>query len=131
MMQPGSDAKLDVWRHGKDMTITAKLDNAAREGGVLATASGAADHAKLGLTLRPLTRDERSAAGVSQGLVVEDASGPAASAGIQPGDVVLSADGTPVDSIAELRNIVSQHKDVVALLIQRGDSRIFVPVQLG
>jgi serine protease Do len=78
-----------------------------------------------------LTRDERSQAGISSGLVVQDSAGPAADAGIQPGDVVLSADGTPVESIEQLRNIVSKHKDVVALLIQRGDSRIFVPVHLG
>jgi serine protease Do len=130
MLQPGSEVKLDVWRQGKAMTLTAKLDNASREAGLTASASSG-EHAKLGLTLRPLTRDERTQAGVSSGLVVEDASGPAASAGIQPGDVVLSADGAPVDSIEQLRDIVSKHKDVVALLIQRGDSRIFVPVQLG
>jgi serine protease Do len=130
MLQPGSQVKLDVWRAGKDLTVTAKLDSATHEGGLTANASDS-DHAKLGLTLRPLTRDERSQAGISSGLVVQDSAGPAADAGIQPGDVVLSADGTPVESIEQLRSIVSKHKDVVALLIQRGDSRIFVPVHLG
>jgi serine protease Do len=130
MLQPGSQVKLDVWRAGKDLTVTAKLDSATHEAGLTANASGS-DHAKLGLTLRPLTRDERSQAGISSGLVVQDSAGPAADAGIQPGDVVLSADGTPVESIEQLRSIVSKHKDVVALLIQRGDSRIFVPVHLG
>jgi serine protease Do len=83
------------------------------------------------MTLRPLTPEERTQAGVSGGLVVEDSSGHAAEAGIQPGDVVLSVNGTPVDSVAQLRNLVHSHDNQVALLIQRGDTRIFVPVGLG
>jgi serine protease Do len=55
----------------------------------------------------------------------------AAEAGIQPGDVVLSVDGTPVQSVAQLRALVHEHDKQVALLIQRGDSRIFIPVGLG
>ena len=89
------------------------------------------EHGKLGLSVRPLTRDERAQAGVPSGLLVERVSGPAANAGIEPGDVVLSADGKPLDSIEALRNITAKHKDVIALLVQRGDARIFVPVQLG
>ena len=85
----------------------------------------------LGMTLRPLTPDEREQVGVPGGLVVEESSGRAAEAGIQQGDVVLSVDGTPVQSVAQLRDLVQNHDKQVALLIQRGDSRIFVPVGLG
>jgi serine protease Do len=127
---PGDTVTLDVWRGGKDVTVKATLQN-ANGGSEVASAASGADHARLGLAVRPLTPEERSQAGVPEGLLVEQASGPAAEAGIQSGDVVLSADGTPVKSAEELRNIVKQHKDVVALLIQRGDSRIFIPVQLG
>ena len=35
------------------------------------------------------------------------------------------------DSVAQLRKLVQEHDEQVALLIQRGDSRIFVPVGLG
>ena len=83
------------------------------------------------MRLRPLTPEEREQAGVSAGLVVEEASGRAAEAGIQPGDVVLSVDGTPVQSVEQLRTLVREHDKQVALLIQRGDSRIFIPVGLG
>jgi serine protease Do len=81
--------------------------------------------------LRPLTADEREQAGISGGLVVEDAQGRAAQAGIQHGDVVLSVNGTPVHSVAQLRELVQDHGKQIALLIQRGDDRIFVPVALG
>ncbi len=65
------------------------------------------------------------------GLVVENSTGRAAEAGIQQGDVVLAVDGTPVQSVEQLRKLVHEHDSQVALLIQRGDSRIFVPVGLG
>ena len=80
---------------------------------------------------RPLTADERAQAGVSGGLIVTESSGHAAEAGIQEGDVVLSVNGTPVSSVAQLRSLVHPGESQVALLIQRGDNRIFVPVGLG
>jgi hypothetical protein len=33
--------------------------------------------------------------------------------------------------VAQMRKIVSNHDKQIALLIQRGDNRIFVPVTLG
>ena len=130
---PGEKAKLDVWREGKKMELTAKIRAADDE----RTASaddhgGSAGPAALGLTLRPLTREEREQAGVTSGLVVEGAEGKAAQAGIQEGDVLLGVDGTPVESVAQLRKLVEgkQHKRA-ALLIQRGDDRLFVPIALG
>jgi serine protease Do len=111
------------------VTVDAKVGSAA----TLASngSSAAGEHARLGLSVRPLNPQERSEAGVSGGLLVEDAQGPAADAGIQAGDVVLSVDGTAVQSADQLRKIVDSHAKQVALLIQRGQDRIFVPVDLG
>jgi serine protease Do len=129
---PGDKATLEVWREGKTSTVSATIGSASAG---LAAADGAEQGAdgqpKLGLALRPLTPNERQQAGVSGGLVVEQSQGHAADAGIQPGDVVLSVDGTPVGSVAELRKMIGQHDKQVALLIQRGDNRIFVPINLG
>jgi serine protease Do len=127
---PGQKASIEIWRDGKTLDLTATIGNAA----TLAAAddsSGDSSQAKLGLALRPLNPEERQQAGVPGGLVVEDAQGRAAEAGIQPGDVVLSVDGTPVQSVAQLRKMVKDHDKQIALLIQRGDARLFVPVTLG
>ena len=127
---PGDKASLEIWRDGKTMSLSATIGNAAESTTAdNNTGEGAPGH--LGLSVRPLNPDERQQAGVSSGLVVEDAEGHAAEAGIQAGDVVLSVDGTPVQSVGQLRKLVQDHGKQVALLIQRGDTRLFVPVPLG
>jgi serine protease Do len=130
MTAPGTAATLEIIRHGEPLTLTAKIGSASEltAGGPTAASETGSS---LGLTLRPLTPEERDQAGVSGGLVVENAQGRAADAGIQQGDVVLSVDGTPVQSVAQLRDLVHGHDKQVALLIQRGDGRLFVPVGLG
>ncbi len=127
---PGEKVTLDIWRDGKAKSLTAKIRSASQQ---VASADGSeeASQTQLGLALRPLTPDEREQVGVESGLVVEGAEGKAAAAGIQEGDVLLGVDGTPLKSVDQLRKIVKDHKKQVALLIQRGDNRIFVPVALG
>jgi serine protease Do len=131
VMTPGDKASLEIWRDGKSLSLTATIGNAAAVLASADDASGDSAPAKLGLALRPLSAEERRLSGVPGGLVVEDAQGRAAEAGIQPGDVVLSVDGTPVQSVEQLRKMVQQHDKQIALLIQRGDARLFVPVTLG
>jgi serine protease Do len=81
--------------------------------------------------VRPLTSDEMKEANVSHGVVVEQVAGAAARAGVQPGDVILSVNRTPVKSPAQLRELVGKSGKTVALLIQREDAQIFVPVRIG
>ncbi|MEP6883592.1 MAG: Do family serine endopeptidase [Gammaproteobacteria bacterium] len=130
VVAPGEKASLEVWREGKSLSLTAVIGNAAQTASDDAS-GGASAPARLGLSLRPLNQEERQQAGVSSGLVVEDSQGRAAEEGIQPGDVVLSVDGTPLQSVAQLRECVQKHEKQIALLIQRGESRLFIPVTLG
>jgi len=65
-------------------------------------------------------------------LLVEDVEdGPAAKAGIESGDVILSVNGEKVGSAEKLRSLVAKHDKNVALLVLRGNNKMFVPVQLG
>ena len=86
---------------------------------------------QLGLSLRPLQPQEARQAGVEQGLLIEQAQGPAAKAGIQPGDVLLAINGTPAKDVEQVREAIAKAGKSVALLVQRDGTRIFVPVQLG
>ena len=76
------------------------------------------------------TRDIRKHV-LPNGLVVQDVAGPAARAGIRAGDVIIAVNNTPVKSPAQLKELVAKSGKTVALLIQRDDARIFVPVDLG
>ncbi|HEU6456076.1 MAG TPA: PDZ domain-containing protein, partial [Roseateles sp.] len=60
-----------------------------------------------------------------------DAGGAAAVAGVQPGDVVLAVNGKPVASVAQVRDVVKKSAKSVALLVQRGDEKIFIPVPIS
>ena len=132
MAKPGDTVTLQVWRDGAPLTIVATLGNASEVASAQDNSGAATSgHSRLGLLVRPLTPEERSQAGVSGGVVVEDARGPAADAGIRAGDVVLSVDGAPVNSAKDLRALVHKHDKQAALLVQRGDTRIFVPVDIG
>jgi len=130
LASPGDKAELEVWRDGKTKTVVARL-GALSEVASADGNGGSADDARLGLAVRPLSPEEQRASGLLAGMLVEEASGPAAEAGIQRGDVVLSIDGEEVSSAEQMRKIVGKHDDRVALLIQRGQVRIFVPVGLG
>jgi serine protease Do len=122
---------LEIWRNHATRDISVKL-GAMEDKRIAANPKGHEDTGgKLGLAVRPLTVDEQRQGNVKGGLVVERSSGPAAEAGIQPGDVVLAANGAPVGSADELRGAVEKSKGHVALLIQRGDTRLFVPVRVG
>jgi serine protease Do len=62
---------------------------------------------------------------------VQNVAGPAAQAGIRPGDVIIAMDGTPVTSAKQLRELVAKAGRRIALLVQRDNVKIFVPVDLG
>ena len=63
--------------------------------------------------------------------MVEDVTGPALAAGVQSGDVLLGVNGTVINTVAELKREVARAGHSVALLIQREDAQIYVPVDMG
>jgi serine protease Do len=129
-VKPGNKASFEIWRkgHRKEITVTV----GEFKGNKIASASGSTEgNGRLGLAVRPLTGDELKQAQIDSGLLVESADGPAAAAGIQNGDVILAVNGNPVKSVAQLRALVAKAGKHVALLIQRDDAKIFVPVDLG
>ncbi|HWW78246.1 MAG TPA: DegQ family serine endoprotease [Steroidobacteraceae bacterium] len=129
-LSPGATVNLEVWRDHATRNVSVKL--AAMDD--KRTASNSAHPStggKLGLAVRPLTGEEKSQSNTQNGVLVEKATGPALEAGLQPGDVVMSANGAAITSVDDLRNAVEKSKGHIALLVKRGDSQIFVPVRIG
>ena len=134
--QPGQQAKLSVWRQGKPVELTATLGDASdKSSAKQARNDDAVGKGRLGLSLRPLEPQERremsANGGVADGLVIEQARGPAAAAGVQPGDVLLAINGAPAKNIEQVRAAMAKAGKSVALLIERDGNKIFVPVRLG
>jgi serine protease Do len=126
---PGEKATMEVWRKGAQKSLTVAVGNAQDEK-VASNDDSGAPAGKLGVSVRPLTQDERKELGKS-GVLVEQVTGAAERAGVQPGDVVLSLNGNAVKSPADLRDLVAKSGKHVALLIQREDRQLFVPIELG
>jgi serine protease Do len=128
-LMPGTTVHLTIWRDHAKREIAVKLGSMSSH--LVASSQGShRGGGSLGLAVRPLTPDEQQQAHIHGGLLVEGVSGPSEDAGLQPGDVVLAANGQRVTTVGELRSAVARSHGHVALLIQRGSTRIFVPVQV-
>jgi serine protease Do len=132
--KPGTPVSIQVWRNGgtKDLTVRPVQIEDKGERVAANDAQQSDETAKLGLAVRPLTQQEKRQAETDGDLLVEQVDGPAAGAGVQPGDIILGVNGAKVKSIDELRAAAKKRNGkVVALLIERDNAQIFVPVRVG
>ena len=130
-LKPNEKAILKVWHEGKENEVTVVLGELPNETLAAVDSPRNSAPAKLGVSARSLTEDERIRLGVAGGVVVEQVTGAAARAGIQIGDVILGLNNKPVTDSDQLRKLVDEAKGKIAVLVQRQNARIFVPVQLG
>ena len=129
-LKPGTEAKVTLWREGGEKVVAVRLSGVAE----LAQAGEVPPElakSRLGLAVRPLTPQDGWQSDVKGGLVVERSTGAAARAGIQAGDVVLAVNGYAVTEPGQLREFANKADKRLALLVQRGSNRLFVPIELG
>ncbi len=127
---PGNEAHISIWRNHKASEVDVKTvlledepetaRNDSQDGG-----------GKLGLAVRPLDPKEQQQLHTRGRLLIEEVTGPALAAGLQAGDVVLGVNGAGVGSVAELKREVARAGHSIALLIQRDEAQIYVPVDIG
>jgi serine protease Do len=138
VLSPGSAVEMEIWREKKLRTLTANVaawqDEEASVRPVRRETPNAPPAASgptvLGMSLRPLTAAERRDASARGVLVVEQVDGAAATAGIEPGDIVVDVAGTPVRSVAELEAAIKASTGRhVPLGIQRGEATRYVTVR--
>ncbi|MEO8442004.1 MAG: DegQ family serine endoprotease [Betaproteobacteria bacterium] len=127
--KPGEVAKLDVVRKGDAKRIDVTVGEFKAD--KVAAADEAVEHGRLGVAVRPLSPEERQQSGIAGGVVVQNSSGAAATAGIQAGDVILSVNNVPVKNVEQLKQLVAKAGKRVALLVQREEAKMYVPVDLG
>jgi serine protease Do len=96
---------------------------------------GKVRRAVMGVSIMPATAADAKAAGMKEvtGVFVrafnpDDSGSPAKEAGMQPGDVIVSADGKPTDRVSTLQRIIRGHKpgETVTLEVMRfGEKKSF------
>ncbi|WP_370652449.1 DegQ family serine endoprotease [Aquabacterium sp.] len=136
--KPGTKSVLQVFRRGayKDLGITvveldlekaakaAAGDNAPAESKPTAVAS-------LGLGLTDLTSAQKAELKVNGGVLVEEVGGPAARAGLRPGDVILSVGNTQVANVRQFEAALAKSEKgrPVNVLVRRGDGAQYVLIR--
>jgi serine protease Do len=130
--KPGTTATVDVWRKGGHVPVKVTLGELAAKPSVTGESESeqnAPDAA--GLVLGELTPEQRKQLDIPSGVLVRGATGAAQRAGVQPGDIIVSVNRQPVNSIAELEAKLAEHPGkTVALLLQREDATLFLPLKL-
>jgi serine protease Do len=129
---PGTKAPLKVWRDRSESTVDVTIGELpGTERVAQAGPDAGKPQGKLGVAVRPLSPEEAQSLQSPGGLVVQQASGAAAKAGVRAGDVIVAANGAPTRTVEELKAKVDNAKGKLALLIERQGQRVFVPVDLG
>lgn len=136
---PGTEVTLTIQRQGREQQVKATLgeftpETAAAQNGEGRGANNT-ETGKLGISVEPLTPELATQLGLrsgTQGVVVAsvDATGPAADAGIQQGDVIEQVNQQAVRSAADVKAALSRTGTRPALLlVNRRGTALFLTVK--
>ena len=133
--KPNTTVPVEIFRKGKAITLNIKV-------GTIPSQEKLADSKiknkpnkfnRIGLALQNLSVQQKKKIGGRNGLLVADLKGPALTAGIMKGDIILVVNNTPVKSIQAFNNDLRKipKGKVIAILLYRNGDTLFVPVKLG
>jgi len=81
------------------------------------------------MTLRELSRDEQRTLTTENSIAVVEVSGIAAKSGIASGDLIIAINSKRVKNIRELGDALKSANKRAAILVQRGESMMFIPLK--
>ena len=87
--------------------------------------------AAIGLSLRELPPQALRTLGLSYGLSVTKAGALCELAGLRVGDVVYAVNDQRIASLEDFTRIVARHTGRLALLVRRGATDYYVPMDIG
>src|SRR5690606_4096547 len=127
--RPGTKATIEVWRKGKTVELKATVAELSDEDAAPVTQAPdeAAGTDMLGLRVGPSMSDDKQAGGVE----VLASDGPAAQAGIEPGDLILRVNDVDITSPEQYARVIKglNKSRPAVLLVQRGDQSQWVIVK--
>ena len=131
MTKPGSQVPVTVWRKGKARQLNVTVGELPAESAQ--NERGSRTFTRGGLALSELNAEQKRALGLDYGLLVEDATGDAARAGIQTGDVILAVNNTKVTTVETFRKAIAAVPvgKSAAVLVRRGEGSLYVPLKIS
>jgi serine protease Do len=137
-MGPNAEVTLTIWRNKAEQQVKVRLGEWTASAGEQRSgggSGGAEAGGRLGITVETLTPELAAQFGLRrgvQGVVVTEvaASGPAADAGIRPGDVIQEVNRQPVRTPADVRSALRKNATTPVLLVIRGGQGVYIPVPL-
>lgn len=137
--KPGTRSTITVFRRGKMKDISVLVGEVEADAKPSARRSGSgegkpvpASGAKaLGLTVGDLTEAQRNELRLKGGVRVDAVEGPAARAGLNEGDVILSVANTEVTSVRELEAVLARldKTKAISVLLRRGEWAQYVLIR--
>jgi serine protease Do len=133
--KPGKTVIAEVFRKGSIKTLNLTVGEMPSDQSEVIASNKApekADVNRLGLVLKEAPPQQRKKMNGKKGLLVVDAQGSAAAAGIRRGDIILALNNGEVESVEAFTKEVSTipNGKTVALLILRNDETLYVPVKI-
>ena len=135
--RPGSKVPAQVWRKGERKDLQVTVGETPDERGAQRRQQGKKPSGetlgKLGLTVSEVGAEQRRELNVAGGVLVENAEGVSARAGIRRGDVILAVNNQEIKSVEEFTRLVApgDKPRTVALLVKRGEGSIYIPLRLN
>jgi serine protease Do len=141
--KPGSQVDVAVFRGGKGEIVSVTIDKLPGEASPAAETAAAPRMegsdvlARLGCSVLALTPPiaRRFRTPVARGLLVVEVreDSPASASGLEPGDVIVEADRSPVGGVDDLRSVLTRKRDAenLLLLVKREDASRFLVVKVG
>ncbi|MHB1083653.1 MAG: DegQ family serine endoprotease [Thiobacillus sp.] len=131
MDKPGTKIPAEIWRKGKTQQLSVVLGELPTES--RASGKDSKTYSRGGLALSELSAEQRRALGIEQGLLVEEATGDAARAGIRTGDVILAVNNSKASTVAAFRKAIAAVPagKSVAILVRRGEGSMYIPLKIS
>ncbi len=134
-VKPGKTAAVEVLRRGSQKSLNVTVGEMPTEGAEVAQASKSSaktEPDRIGLVLKEATPQQRKKLNGKNGLIVIEAQGAVAQAGVRRGDVILGLNNTEVQSLEQFNKQLASFGPgkSVALLVLRGENTLYVPVRI-
>nr|ART37092.1 D21 [uncultured bacterium] len=137
--KPGSKVPVQLWRKGIAMDVVVTMGEIPEDGKPVTKhgrkASEPTKTNRLGLVLSALSAEQKRAAGLPSGLIVEDVTSAGVRTDLRPGDILLSLihKGTQIElkTVAQFNELIAAVSKIesITLLVRRGEAQTFVIIK--